>query len=209
MATLLQINGLTPMPAPPAPGQPPQPTAAQLQTAKNEYNAAKNGDGQPLPPPFTFGKIYDNAGNKIDKLPSAPDFSRKELQKLMQDLPKPDTLLQLPSLPIGGVPVPPPAAAPTSFLDIARQTLRKRRRKKLGEKLNARVINRATRRPASRAQNNYELLIELSSNVTGKHTIFYSTRMTKQEPKQGPLTPKQQQQQSFGLPVHIFILVMN
>ena len=200
MATLLQINGLTPMPAPPAPGQPPQPTAAQLQTAKNEYNAAKNGDGQPLPPPFTFGKIYDNAGNKIDKLPSAPDFSRKELQKLMQDLPKPDTMLQLPALPIGGIPVPPPAAAPTSFLDIARQTLRKRIRKKLGKKLNAKVINRATRRPASRAQNNYELLIELSTNVTGKHTIFYSTRMTKQDPKQGPLTPKQQQQQSFGLP---------
>ena len=200
MATLLQINGLTPMPAPRAPGQPPQPTPAQLQTAKNEYNAAKNGDGRPLPPPFTYGKIYDNAGNIIDKLPSAPNFSRKELQKLMQDLPKPDTLLQLPVLPIGGVPVPPAAAAPTSFLAIARQTLRKRRRRKLGKKLNEKVINKATRRTASRAQNNYELLIELSTNVTGKHTIFYSTRMTKQEPKQGPLTPKQQQQQSFGLP---------
>jgi len=199
MATLLQINGLTPMPVP-APGQPPQPTPAQLQTAKNEYNAAKTGDGRPLPPPFTYGKIYDNAGNKIDKLPSAPDFSRKELQKLMQDLPKPDTMLQLPAPPIGGVPVPPPAAAPTSFLDIARQTLRKRIRKTIGKKLNEKVINKATRRTASRTQNNYTLLIELSTNVTGKHTIFYSTRMTKQEPKQGQLTPKQQQQQTFGLP---------
>lgn len=200
MATLIQYDALTAMPAPPAPRQQPQPTAAQLQTAKNEYDAAENGDGRPLPPPFTFGKIYDNAGNKIDKLPSAPDLSRKELQKLMQDLPKPDTLLQLPAPPIGGVPVPPTAAAPTSFLDIARQTLRKRRRRKLGEKLNARVINRATRRPASRAQNKYELLIELSTNVTGKHTIFYSTRMTKQDPRVGPITQKQQQQQSFGLP---------
>ena len=51
MATLIQYDALTAMPAPPAPGQPPQPTAAQLQTAKNEYEAAENGDGQPLPPP--------------------------------------------------------------------------------------------------------------------------------------------------------------
>ena len=131
MATLLQINGLTPMPAPRAPGQPPQPTPAQLQTAKNEYNAAKNGDGRPLPPPFTYGKIYDNAGNKIDKLPSAPNFSRKELQKLMQDLPKPDTLLQLPVLPIGGSSSSTSSCSSDFVLSYSSSNIKKKKKKKI------------------------------------------------------------------------------
>ena len=45
MATLIQYNSLTPMPAPP-PRQAAQPTPAQLQTAKDEYALAENGDGE-------------------------------------------------------------------------------------------------------------------------------------------------------------------
>ena len=189
MATLEQYNALT-MPAAA------QPTAAELQTAKNEYDMAATGDGQPLPPPFTYGKIYVR-GRQIDKLPPAPHLSIAELKSLMKDLPKPDTQLQLTT--IGGVPV---AArpGPRSFLQIAQATLRNKNRVKWAKKLNARVINRATRRPQSRTKNKYELLIELSTNLTGKHTIFYSTRMTDQEPKAGPLTEKQQKQQELGLP---------
>jgi len=36
-----------------------QPTAVEIQAAKAAFDAAKNGDGQPLPPPFTYGKIYN------------------------------------------------------------------------------------------------------------------------------------------------------
>jgi len=193
MATVIQYNALTPIPAPG------QPTPQQLQTAKNESIMAENGDGQPLPPPFTYGKIYNN-GKKINKLQVAPSLSRAELQALMTSLPKPDTRLQLPNAPIGSVPVSSTPTGPSSFMDLANLSLKKKRRMKLGKRLNAKVINKATRRPESRAKDNYELLIELSTNLTGKHTIFYSTRMADQEPKEGPLTEKQQHQQQFGLP---------
>jgi len=204
MATLKQYSALTPMPAPPA-RQPPQPTAAQLQTAKNEYDAAENGDGQPLPPPFTYGKIYRwlNDDNPIPKVPKAPSLSQTELKQLMKDLPKPDTQLQLPAPPIGGIPVPPAPDAPTNFFQIARATIDRRTRartwRRIGKELNARSINRATRQPLRRNQDDYKLLIELSTNTTGKHTIFYSTRMTQQEPTVGPRTQTQNQQQQLGL----------
>ena len=204
-ATLLQYNSLTPMPAPPAPRQPPQPTPVQLQTAENEYNAAENGDGQPLPPPFTYGRIYRwlNDENPVPKVPKAPSLSQTELKQLMKDLPKPDTQLQLPAAPIGGIPVPPAPDAPTNFFQIARATINRRTQAKtwrrIGKELNTRRVNLATRQPLRRNQDNYKLLIELSTNTTGKHTIFYSTRMTQQESTAGPRTQTQNQQQKLGL----------
>ena len=45
MASLIQYDSLNAMPAPPA-----QPTAPQLQAAKDQFDRAKVGDGQPLPP---------------------------------------------------------------------------------------------------------------------------------------------------------------
>ena len=204
MATLKQYSALIPMPAPLA-RQPPQPTAAQLQTAKNEYDAAENGDGQPLPPPFTYGKIYRwlNDDNPIPKVPKAPSLSQTELVELMKDLPKPDTQLQLPAPPIGGIGIPPAPDAPTNFFQIARATIDQRTRartwRRIGKELNARSVNRATRQPLRRNQDDYKLLIELSTNTTGKHTIFYSTRMTQQEPTVGPRTQTQNQQQQLGL----------
>lgn len=204
-ATLIQYNSLTPMPAPPTPRQPSQPTPVQLQTAKDEYTAAENGDGQPLPPPFTYGRVYRwlNDENAVPKIPKAPSLSQTELKQLMKDLPKPDTQLQLPAPPIGGIPVPPAPTAPTNFLQIARATIGRRTQaktwKRIGKELNARRVNRATRQPLRRNQDNYKLLIELSTNTTGKHTIFYSTRMTQQESTAGPRTQTQNQQQSLGL----------
>ena len=205
MATLIQYDALIAMPAPPAPGQPPQPTAQQLQTAKNEYNAAENGDGQPLPPPFTYGKVYRwlNDDNPIPKVPKAPSLSQTELKQLMKDLPKPDTQLQLPAPPIGGVPVPAAPDAPTNFFQIARATIDQRTQartwRRIGKELNMRSVNRATRQPLRRNQDDYKLLIELSTNTTGKHTIFYSTKMTQQEPTVGPRTQTQNQQEQLGL----------
>jgi len=193
------------MPAPPAPRQPPQPTPAQLQTAKDEYAAAEIGDGQPLPPPFTHGVVYRwlNDENPIPKVPKAPSLSQTELLQLMKDLPKPDTQLQLPAPPIGEIPVPPAPDAPANFLQIARATIGRQTQaktwKRIGKELNARSVNRATRQPLRRNQDNYKLLIELSTNITGKHTIFYSTRMTQQESTTGPRTQTQNQQQSLGL----------
>ena len=205
MATLIQYDALIAMPAPPAPGQPPRPTAQQLQTAKNEYNAAENGDGQPLPPPFTYGKVYRwlNDDNPIPKVPKAPSLSQTELKQLMKDLPKPDTQLQLPAPPIGGVPVPAAPDAPTNFFQIARATIDQRTQartwRRIGKELNMRSVNRATRQPLRRNQDDYKLLIELSTNTTGKHTIFYSTKMTQQEPTVGPRTQTQNQQEQLGL----------
>ena len=204
MATLIQYNSLTPMPAPP-PRQAAQPTPAQLQTAKDEYALAENGDGQPLRPPFTHGVVYRwlNDDNPIPKIPKAPSLSQTELLQLMKDLPKPDTQLQLPAPPIGGIPVPPAPNAPTNFLQVARATIRRRTQakiwKKIGKELNARRVNKATRQPLRRNQDNYKLLVEISTNTTGKHTIFYSTRMTQQESTAGPRTQTQNQQQSLGL----------
>ena len=205
MATLIQYDALIAMPVPPAPGQPSQPTAQQLQTAKNEYNAAENGDGRPLPPPFTYGKVYRwlNDDNPIPKVPKAPSLSQTELKQLMKDLPKPDTQLQLPAPPIGGIPVPPAPDAPTNFFQIARATIDRRTQartwRRIGKELNARNVNRATRQPLRRNQDDYKLLIELSTNTTGKHTILYSTRMTQQESTVGPRTQTQNQQQQLGL----------
>uniref|UniRef100_A0A6C0C5L2 Uncharacterized protein n=1 Tax=viral metagenome TaxID=1070528 RepID=A0A6C0C5L2_9ZZZZ len=188
MATLLQYNALTPMPTPIDPDQPPQPTAAQLQTAKNEYEESKKGDEQPLPPPFTYGKIYRwlNDTNPILKVAKAPSLSSSELKQLILDLPKPDT--QLTTMPTREVQT-------TSFLDLARQTLRKKKISKIMKKLNAKIVNRATRQPMRRNQDNYKLLIELSTELTGKHTIFYSSRMTQQKTNEGPLI-----QDGLGLP---------
>ena len=122
----------------------------------------------------------------------------------MKDLPKPDTQLQLPAPPIGGIPVPPAPDAPTNFFQIARATIDRRTRartwRRIGKELNARSVNRATRQPLRRNQDDYKLLIELSTNTTGKHTIFYSTRMTQQESNVGPRTQTQNQQQQNADP---------
>ena len=201
MASLIQYDSLTAMPAPPA-----EPTAAQLQAAKEQFDRAEIGDGQPLPPPFTYGKIYRwlNDNSPVDKVPKAPILSSTDLKQLMKDLPKPETQLQLPAAPIGGVPVPGRPADPNTFLQMARATINQRRYaktwRKLGKRLNGRRVNRATRVPQRRAQDNYKLLVELSTNVTGKHTIFYSTRMTQQTATVGPQTQTQSQQKDLGLP---------
>ena len=143
------------MPAPPA-----EPTAAQLQAAKEQFDRAEIGDGQPLPPPFTYGKIYRRVNDKtpVDKVPKAPTLSSTDLKQLMKDLPKPETQLQLPAGPIGGIPVPGRPADPNTFLQMARATINQRRYaktwRKLGKRLNGRRVNRATRVPQRRAQDN-------------------------------------------------------
>ena len=200
MASLIQYDSLNAMPAPPA-----EPTAAQLQTAKDQYDRAEVGDGQPLPPPFTYGKIYRwiNDNSPVDKVPKATSMSATELKQLMKDLPKPETQLQLPAPPIGGIPVPGRPDDPTTFLQLARASINQRRYAKIwrriGKRLNVRGITRATNQRPRQEQNNYNLLIELSTNVTGKHTIFYSTRMTQQTGTVGPLTQNQAQQEELGL----------
>lgn len=199
MASLIQYDSLTPMPANN------QPTAAQLEAAKAQYDRAELGDGQPLPPPFTYGKIWVPPYNRgpVEKVPKAPSISATELKQLMTDLPKPDTQLQLPVPPIGGIPVPGRPADPTTFLQLARASINQKRYAKtwrrIGKRLNVRSITRATNERQRRVQNNYNLLIELSTNVTGKHTIFYSTRMTQQTGKVGPVTQNQAQQEGLGL----------
>ncbi len=199
MASLIQYDSLNAMPANN------QPTAAQLEAAKTQYNRAEVGDGQPLPPPFTYGKVYRwiNDNSPVDKVPKAPSISATELKQLMTDLPKPDTQLQLPATPIGGVPVPGRPADPTTFLQLARASINQKRYAKtwrrIGKRLNVRSITRATNQTQRRVQNNYNLLIELSTNVTGKHTIFYSTRMTQQTGTVGPVTQNQAQQEGLGL----------
>ena len=200
MASLIQYDSLNAMPAPPA-----QPTAAQLQAAKDQFDRAKVGDGQPLPPPFTYGKIWVPPYNRgpVEKVPKAPSISATELKQLMKDLPKPETQLQLPAPPIGGIPVPGRPADPTTFLQLARASINQKRYAKtwrrLGKRLNVRGITRATNQRQRRDQDNYNLLIELSTNVTGKHTIFYSTRMTQQTGTVGPVTQNQAQQEGLGL----------
>ena len=125
-------------------------TAAQLQAAKEQFDRAKVGDGQPLPPPFTYGKIWVPPYNRgpVEKVPKAPSISATELKQLMKDLPKPETQLQLPAPPIGGIPVPGRPADPTTFLQLARASINQKRYAKtwrrLGKRLNARGITRAT-----------------------------------------------------------------
>ena len=200
MASLIQYDSLNAMPAPPA-----EPTAAQLQTAKDQYDRAEVGDGQPLPPPFTYGKIWVPPYNRgpVEKVPKAPSMSATELKQLMKDLPKPETQLQLPAPPIGGIPVPGRPDDPTTFLQLARASINQRRYAKIwrriGKRLNVRGITRATNQRPRRNQDNYNLLIELSTNVTGKHTIFYSTRMTQQTASIGPPTQNQNRQEELGL----------
>ncbi|MEE9571676.1 MAG: hypothetical protein V3W20_01355, partial [Candidatus Neomarinimicrobiota bacterium] len=199
MASLIQYDSLTAMP------DNNQPTAAQLEAAKAQYDRAEVGDGQPLPPPFTYGKVsrWINDNSPVDKVPKAPSISATELKQLMTDLPKPDTQLQLPAGPIGGIPVPGRRADPTTFLQLARQSISKKQSakimKRIGKRLNARGITRATNERPRREQDNYKLLIQLSTNVTGKHTIFYSTRMTQQTASIGPPTQNQNRQEELGL----------
>jgi len=209
MSTLIQYNALTAMPNTAVAARIPvgaaaiaaaaNAAAAALQTAKNEAETAKHGDRQRLPPPFTHGKIYinENSSTKILKLANAPALTSVELKALMMELPKQDTQLQLAAPPIGGIAVPVAPAAPTTFLEMARDTIRRRRQgkiwRKLGKELNARRINASTRQ--RRTQNDYKLLIELSTGDTGKHTIFYSTRMV-QGSTAGPRTRSQNQQKN-------------
>lgn len=199
MSSLIQYDSLNAMPANN------QPTAAQLEAAKTQYNRAEVGDGQPLPPPFTYGKIWVPPYNRgpVEKVPKPPSISATELKQLMTDLPKPDTQLQLPAPPIGGIPVPGRPADPTTFLQLARQSINKKQSakimKRIGKRLNARGITRATNERPKREQDNYKLLIQLSTNVTGKHTIFYSTRMTQQTASIGPPTQNQNRQEELGL----------
>ena len=82
MASIIQYNSLTPVPAPPA-----EPTQDQLNIAKREYDTAENGDRNPLPPPFTYGKIYQN-NVAIEKLSNAPIILRAELETLIKNLPQ-------------------------------------------------------------------------------------------------------------------------
>ena len=171
MATVKLFNALVPVPAPPA-----LPTEIQLSTAKKAFVDSKRGDGQPIPPPFTYGKIYTTSGKPFDKMAKAPHLSRRELQKLMLDLEKPDTQLQLSA----GDRVSPPKSSPTSFFGLARSSMAKKitrvTRQRIGKKLNIKSIALKTKK--YKMQDKYKLLIEISTSVTGKHTIFYSSKMT-------------------------------
>jgi hypothetical protein len=194
MATVKLFNALAPVPTPPA-----LPTETQLSTAKKELANSKRGDGHPIPPPFTYGKIYSARGKPVDKMAKAPRLSRVELQKLMLDLLKPDTQLQL--LSTDGLRVGPQSTKQTSFFGLARASMAKKRtravRQRIGKRLNLKSMVLKTKK--YKMQNKYKLLVEISTNVTGKHTIFYSSKMTQQDTTHGPVTHDQTQQSKLGL----------
>jgi len=100
----------------------------------------------------------------------------KEVLELIKNLPKSETSLEI----LGG-PRASPASRPQNLLDMARATTAKKLqapiRRELGKRINARNIDRQTRKPSRRNQKKYNLLIELSTNVTGKHSIFYSSQL--------------------------------
>ena len=174
---------------PDAPGPPPAvPTAADIKRAAAEYaSKALAGDKKPLPPPFTNGLYYDGAGNKHPKVGSPPKLNHSEILDIIKNQPKPPTQLQL----FGGPAVPAAPGIPQTFmgkvsLSFSRY-LAAKKWKKLGKSLNARTINKKTRQGPRKNASNYNMLIELSTNVTGKHTIFYTSRLKSATPRQkGP-----------------------
>ena len=176
-----------------------------IREAAQRQQEAMRGDGNPLPPPFTYGKIYRNGTNNkaTEKLPTAPSLSRKDFKKLLNNLPKPTTQVDLNARPVGAAAIPQdPPREPMGLLEQARAVTRKKQTKKiikrLRENLNSKVINRQTsvRSELGRARKNqdtYEWLIKLTTNLTGKHSIFYSSKLTTQQSRQrqGERTPKQ------------------
>lgn len=142
-----------------------QPTNNEKQAAKAAFDAAERGDGQPLPLPFTYGKIYNLTMKPVNKLPKAPIMSTKDMLNLVQYLTKKTS---------------------KTFLDTLSATLNKKTKGKvirnIGKRLNSKNINIETRKKNRREQTKYNLLIELSTNVTGKHTIFYSSQLKSEEP---------------------------
>ena len=80
-------------------------------------------------------------------------------------MPKPETQLQLPAPPIGGIPVPGRPDDPTTFLQLARASINQKRYAKIwrriGKRLNVRGITRATNQRLRRNQDNYNFFIKL------------------------------------------------
>ena len=142
-----------------------QPTNIEKQAAKAAFDAAENGDEQPFPLPFTYGKIYNLRMESVNKLPNAPPMSTKDMLNLIQYLTKKTS---------------------KTFLDTLSAILNKKTNGKtirnIGKRLNSKNINMETRKRNRREQKKYNLLIELSTNVTGKHTIFYSSQLKSTEP---------------------------
>ena len=109
----------------------------------------------------------------------------------MTDLPKPETQLAITSSPYRwNTSSGKHQLTPTTFsTSLARQSINKRTQvrknneEELVKRLNARgmLLEQRMNDLQRRNQDNYKLLIQLSTNVTGKHTIFYSTRMTQQD----------------------------
>jgi len=98
MATNKAYNALTAMPA----GK--KPSMAALNKADRSFKIAEKGDGNPLPPPFTYGKIYTNGPNgpnasPVAKISVAPEISSKELLKIVSSVPNRPLLFDKTSAP--------------------------------------------------------------------------------------------------------------
>ena len=100
-----------------------------IKEAAQRQQEAIRGDGNPLPPPFTYGKIYRNGTNNkaTEKLPPAPSLSRKDFKKLLNNLPKPTTKVDLDVTPVGAAAIPQDLPAePMGLLEQARAVTREK-----------------------------------------------------------------------------------
>ena len=158
------------------------PTTNELDNAKEASKRAKKGDNMSLPVPFTYGKIYRNGFKNApsDKLPKAPVVSQAELKKILIDLPKPDTSLVLSGQSPSTISNP---SNPVGLLQQAKLTLDKKTSgeifRKLGQRLNKKTIEKETKKPERISQKYYRVMIDLTTQSTGKHTIFFTNEMIK------------------------------
>ena len=158
------------------------PTNNELNNAKEASKRAKKGDNMSLPVPFTYGKIYRNGFKNApsDKLPKAPIVSQKELKKILIGLPKPETNLILSGQSPSTISNP---NNPVGLLQQAKLTLDKKTSnqifRKLGQRLNKKTIEKETKKPNRKNQKYYRVMIDLTTQSTGKHTIFFTNEMIK------------------------------
>ena len=222
MASNLFYNLLETRPdAPPADGA----VANPLNAA--EITRRKRGDGEPLTPPFTHGKIWvwqsqeagapTAAGREVqqEKLPRAPSMTTKEIKELLLNIPKTPPYNEDADTTLGNRPR---RNAAQTFEErfntqdgftnkirmlVERKTSKKRMRE-MGKVLkrirtigstneNSRLLQRL-RRINPEDNKNYEWLIELTTDATGKHSIFYTDKMKyEKEPiPEAQATPLQQ-----------------
>ena len=161
------------------------PTSTELNAAREAFNRAKKGDGISLPVPFTYGKVYRNGFKNppSDKLPKAPIISQKDLKKILIDLPKPNTDLLLSGKTSSAITNPRDVVG--SLLQQAKMTLNKKTAgkifRKLGQRLNKTTIEKETKTPLRKNQKYYRVLIDITTQSTGKHSIFFTNDMIKKQ----------------------------